>query len=176
MPFDQMVWDDLYTEIGAGWYKNRFFYLFGRDLDRYSIILEDWSFALPSGNNYKVIGRNAYGALLLIENYLVKGFTAPIRLLDPITPILWGDDQMVLMNCIGHWLPNNKIPHFSDSKLYDAFLKITNTKHLETDEILAIKTPLALGGTLTADNFQIENIFDYYKSTAAIYVPLFKKK
>ena len=48
--------------------------------------------------------------------------------------------------------------------------------HLEPDEILAIKVPILLGGEFKPDNFQIENIFDYYKSTAAIYAPLFKKK
>jgi len=79
------------------------------------------------------------------------------------------------MNCIVHWLPQNKIPGFSDSTLDDAWMKISG-HHLEPDEILAIKVPILLGGEFKPDNFQIENIFDYYKSTAAIYAPLFKKK
>jgi len=105
----------------------------------------------------------------------VKGFTACVRLLTPLAPAYWAEDHAVLMNCIGHWLPQNKISCFSDSTLYDAWMKISGN-HLEPDENLAIKVPILLGGEFKPDNFQIRNIFDYYKSTAAIYAPLFQKK
>lgn len=55
-----------------------------------------------------------------------------------------------------------------DNRIYNAYRESTG-KTLELDEIFAIKTPLSLGGELKADNFQIENIVAYYKSTAEIY-------
>lgn len=173
--FDQMLWENVYQDIGAGWFKNKFLQLFCADLEPYDALLEHWHFALPKNNSYNVIGRNSYGALLLIENMDQKGTAAPIRLLNPLLPAFWGDDQNVFMNCIGHWLPKNKIPGFSDSTLYDAYFKTTQTR-LEADEILAIKIPMGLGGAIEAQNFQIENIFDYYRSTAPIYAPFFENK
>jgi hypothetical protein len=172
--FDNMVWDSVYQDIGAGWFRNRFYRLFGADLEPYDAILEMWQFALPKGKQYRVIGRNAHGALLLIEDMQLKGTAAPIRSLNPVLPAFWGDDHCVFMNYVGHWLPHCKIPGFSDSSLYDQFLSVSPTR-LEPDEILAAKTPLSLGGTMTAENFQVENIFEYYRTTAAIYTPLFKE-
>lgn len=170
--FDNMVWDSVYQDIGAGWFRDRFYQLFCADLEPYDALLEMWRFALPSGRQYKVIGRNAHGALLLIEDMQRRGTEAPIRLLSPLRPSFWGDDHCVFMNCIGHWLPQHKIPGFSDSRIYDQFLSASRTR-LDPDEILAVKTPLSLGGTMTAENFQVENIFAYYRTTAAIYAPLF---
>lgn len=173
-PFDQMLWNSIYQEIGAGFYKNRFYQLFSAELSAYDDLLKLWHFALPYGSTFKVIGRNAYGALLLLENVETKGTAAPVRLLNPIVPAYWGDDHCVLMNCIGHWLPQQKIPGFSDSVFYNAYYKVVQ-KYLDQDEILAIKIPLALGGNIQADNFQPENIFDYYRSAASIYEKIFTK-
>ena len=56
--FDQKVWDDIYKEIGAGWFKNRFFRFLDSDLASYDILLGDRDFTLPDGNDCKVIGLN----------------------------------------------------------------------------------------------------------------------
>jgi len=163
-----MTWENLYGDLGAGWFLNRFLYLFGPEVGQLNKLLETWSFLLPPVDERIVIGRNAYGALLLMENQSAQGTVAPVRLLDPLDVRYWGDEHLVFTNAIGHWLPRNKIVHLLDRTVYDQWFEKTGT-HLGEDEILAIKTPLTLGGTMTPDNFQVENIFDYYKTTGAIY-------
>lgn len=166
--FAQMTWESLYGDLGAGWFANRFLYLFGPEARQLDELLQLWSFLLPPADERIVIGRNAYGALLLMESPSSRGTVAPVRLLDPLQVRHWGDEHLDFTGCIGHWLPQNKIPHFLDRRVYDQWLEKTG-RHLEADEILAIKTPLSLGGTMALDNFQVEHIRDYYRSTAAIY-------
>ena len=65
------------------------------------------------------------------------------------------------------WLPGH-YPNFMDDTLYKAFTA-NGAQRLEPNEILAIKAPTSLGGLFEPDNFQRENIFDHYTTTAAIY-------
>lgn len=173
---DQTVWEDLQRQIGAGWFLDGFVYLFGEGLDALSPCLAAWDFLLPPGPQRVVIGRNAYGALLVAENPDEEGFTCPVGLLDPLHVRYWRHPEVVLMNLVGHWLPDDQVPGFLDSRMYDAWHGTTGDR-LELTEALAIKTPLSLGGEITAGNFQIEKLVDYYRSTAEIYrdVPTKKK-
>jgi hypothetical protein len=162
-------WDELYGEIGAGWYLDRFLYLFGEEVRTLDRCLEYWDFLMPQDNKTRwVIGRNAYGALLVIEDPLTLANAAPIGLLDPLTVSYSADPNMVFTNLIGYWLPERRLNQFLDTRLFDAWRKHTDDV-LELDEILAIQTPLPLGGEMIIDNFNIEDVFDYYQTTGDIY-------
>jgi len=162
------VWNRLADEIKAGWYLNRFLYLFGEGIEELNQCLDYWSFLFKEDIERKVLGRNAYGALVVVENPTELDYSAPIGILNPINVSYFRDDNLVFSNFLGYWLPEQQIPGFHDSRLYEAWQKTTND-YLELDEILAIKIPLNLGGEIKADNFQIENIFEYYKTTGTIY-------
>ena len=67
---NDMVNTELFTEFGCGRFQDGFLHLFSQDLDVLDPLLETWSFLLPQAEGRrKVIGRNAYGALLILEDF-----------------------------------------------------------------------------------------------------------
>lgn len=164
----QDTWEGLTKEIGAGWYLEGFVYLFGEGLDALQPCVEAWEFMLPAAKERRVIGRNAYGALLVAEDLSSKGLSSTVGLLDPVQVRYWRDPGVGLMNLIGHYLPEDKVPGFLDSRMYDAWHGATGDR-LDLDEGLVIKTPLSMGGTIEAENFQPEPLVAYYRTTAEIY-------
>jgi hypothetical protein len=72
-------------------------------------------------------------------------------------------------NLIGRWLPRNELTGFLDDAAYRDWLTENNVARLELDDVLGIKIPQALGGTLTASNLQLDGMVDYYQTTAPIY-------
>src|SRR4051812_21279564 len=83
-PGIEFVWETFHEVIGAGWYQNRFWYLFGEGLDRLSPCLAAWSFLVPPGPERMILGRNAYGALLVLENPNALGSTSRVHILNPL--------------------------------------------------------------------------------------------
>ncbi|MCB0546995.1 MAG: hypothetical protein KDD19_05360 [Phaeodactylibacter sp.] len=152
-----------------------FLYLFGAKVSIFNSILKQWEFLIGSEVNRSVIGKNAYGALLVIEGPDEKGVVARVGLLDPLAIKYWTDDNLLLMNLIGNWLPQEKLPNFLSNSIFEEWRSV-HDQVLELDEILAIKTPLSLGGKMELSNFQVENIFDYYATTAPIYEKALNKK
>ena len=82
MEWDQIVLDDLYQEIGAGIFQNDFLHLLGSNISELDLLLENWNFLFNDDANRRVIGRNAHGSLLIIENESELGTVAPIAYLD----------------------------------------------------------------------------------------------
>jgi hypothetical protein len=41
------MWDKLHSEVGAGWYRDRFLYLFGENLEEFRPCVDAWSFLMP---------------------------------------------------------------------------------------------------------------------------------
>lgn len=171
---DQMWLDLIAAEINAGWYQNRFLFLFGEGLNALNKCLDEWDFIFTEPKDRKVIGRNAYGALLIVENANDNGYISSIGVLNPLNVSYFTNEHLIFSNLLGSWLPGKRLPDFHDTRLYDAFHKTTG-QYMTNDEMLAIKKPLTLGGTMSADNFQIENILDYYKTTGKIYREVMSK-
>jgi len=167
---DEMVNTELFTEFGCGRFQDGFLHLFSQDLDVLDPLLETWSFLLPEAEGRrKVIGRNAYGALLILEDFDAKGVIDLLCILDPITLSYWSDPNCVYTNGLGHWLPENKVlPTFLDDRLYKATRSVLPDLEFTVTEILGIKVPLPLGGTMDPANFQVEDITHYYTSMAPI--------
>src|SRR5688572_28367204 len=65
---EQWFWMRLHKEIGSGWFKTGFLYLFGEELKSLEPCLKAWSFLLPPCKDRMIIGKNAYGALLILDN------------------------------------------------------------------------------------------------------------
>ncbi len=168
-PFDKMVIEDLTSTINYGCFKNKFYLLLSLELELYNECLVDWNFLIPKDNKMrKVFGRNAYGSLFIIEDPENKGLAAEVGILNPFTLSYSVNPSCVFMNNLGHWMPKNvHSTSVSNSTIYDVVFG--KDKFLGTHEILAPKIPLPLGGKFEMNNFQIEPILDYYKSTAKIY-------
>jgi hypothetical protein len=169
------VWDRLYPEIGAGYYRDRFLFLFGEGLTALRPCLDAWSFLLPGDvTENMIIGRNAYGALLVLENPNQFGPKERVSVLDPLAVAYRRYADLDFVGLIGYWLPENELPQFLDQSVYDDWRRQTRS-FLEPGQILAPKTPLGMGGAMELGNFQVEDIVSYYQTTAPIYRKAFAK-
>jgi len=173
----QASWDRIQAEVGAGWFLNHFLCLFAEGLDSLGACLDAWSFLVPPSSSERLIaGRNAYGAILVVENSTKDlGGLGEVHVLDPTAVAYWSHPDLYLRSMIGSWLPHNEIPHFLEHELYDAWLQQSG-RYLVDDEILAMRAPRGLGGAMTLDNFYPENIFSYYETTGPIYAKAFPRK
>lgn len=179
MPFDGesngagRIWaSSMSAEIGAGFFMNRFLYLFGEELPKLQPCLKAWSFLIPDdGKERYVIGKNAYGSLLVIENPNADGLP-PVGLLDTTTVEYWTEPDLVFGSLLGWWLPRKKLPNFFKSELYDKWAA-KSKEPLEVDEILGMTVPLSLGGTWKASNFEVRDIVEYYETTGPTYKAAF---
>jgi hypothetical protein len=156
----------------AGWFLGHYFYLFGQGLERMNPCLEAWSFILPPAKERRIIGYNAYGALLVLENETDEGLVAPVCLLDPTRVIYWKNEECVYGTLLTRWLPKKLIPHFFDTIVYKQWLESAN-RFLDTDEILGIRAAVSLGGEMNSDNFTAMNIIEYYRITGPVYAKVY---
>jgi hypothetical protein len=168
------MWDLMRAEIGAGWYRDGFLYLFGEGLDALDACLDAWSFVVPASPKRMVLGRNAHGAILVLENE-GEPQTERVCLLDPFTVSYTPVPNTRFLNLVARALPKGELPSFVDDRAYRAWREQNGVKRLELEQILGFKTPKSLGGTLTPDNLQLEDIVEYYQTTAPIYADAFAK-
>ncbi|SHI38617.1 hypothetical protein SAMN02745146_0725 [Hymenobacter daecheongensis DSM 21074] len=120
--FDKSLWRMMYDEVGAGWYRNGFLYLFGADLPLLNPALAAWAGLLEPEVERTVIGRNAYGMLLVAEQTTDEGTDAPIGLLDPATGVYAKQEGLDFASLLSDWLPEDRLPGFLDQAAYDAFV------------------------------------------------------
>jgi hypothetical protein len=170
----EAIWQLCQKDTGAGWYRNRFLYMFGPDLDPLHACLDAWSFLVPKKKrgDRVIVGRNAYGALLVVEG----GDSADdaVYVLDPFLLAYESHPNLNFLNLLGAWLPENRLPTFLDDTLYQAWIKVRR-KPLEGALILAPKTPFGLGGEMDPANFQEEEIVSYYQTTGPIFAKAYAK-
>lgn len=166
------LWKDMRREIRSGWFQDRFLYLFGEELDALRPCLDAWSFVVPPNRDRMILGRNAYGALLVLDG--ANSGKWSVHVLDPFRVVFWTNPQLSLMNLIAYWLPENQIPYFRDDGPYREWRK-KHRIYLDDDTILAPKVPEGLGGALELSNLQEEPILEYYETMAPIYAKAFAK-
>jgi hypothetical protein len=164
-----------YERIGAGWFLGRMFYLFGDDLKRLEPCVHAWSFLLPpSLTQWAVIGFNAYGCILVLDEEGGYGTTSPVGMLDPLTVTYVTDPTLDIYSLLNDWLPNRKLEHFLDTSVYQKFLEASGS-FLGDDEILGIRVALSLGGEMDLKNFSQLPIIDYYQATGPTYASAHKR-
>ncbi|TGE27640.1 hypothetical protein [Hymenobacter metallicola] len=164
--FDKSLWRMMYDEVGAGWYRNGFLYLFGTDLPQLTVCLDAWTDLLEPGVERVVIGRNAYGALLVAERTTEEGTDAPIGLLDPWQGTYTKQEGLDFASLLSEGLPENRLPGFLDDAVYSAFSAAGN--QLAETEILGIQTPTGRGGSLEPGNFRPEEVLAFHRRIAAL--------
>lgn len=172
-PLKQELWKQVYADIGAGWFLDRFVYLFGPGLERLQPCLDAWSPVVAPGHpDRMILGRNAYGAVLVMEH------AGPVDettfLLDPAVGSYWTDPRIGLMNLFGAWLPRGLIPGFLDRAPYAAWVKQHGP--LGDDEVLAPITPLWEGGLMTPENLERRDMLEYCQAAAAAFTGKTRKR
>jgi hypothetical protein len=164
----------LRAEVGGGWFKDRFLYLFGEELDTLKPCLDAWSFLVRGGSAKRtIIGRNAYGALLVMED---GNAARHVFVLDPFRVAYWGDYGLTLEELVGRALCGpGLLSEFLDDGAYRAWVKEFDAE-LDMEDVLGFKVPKGLGGTITADNLQLDGMVEYYQETAPIYEGALRKQ
>lgn len=168
----QRQWERFHLKTGAGWYCDGFLFLFGEGVERWQACLDAWPFLVPPSSNRMVLGRNAYGALLVLENadHLE---TQSVHVLDPFTVTYSKVPSVDLPSLIARALPKGELPMFLDDSAYRAWLDENDLKRIGLHDALGIKVAEPLGGKLESHNLQIEDIVEYYQTTSQGYAPAF---
>lgn len=165
----QGIWQYFLDAAGAGYFLDGFVYLFGRRARELDGLLLHWSFLFPDDIPRWVIGKNAYGALLVLEEPERDGTKGRVGMVDPLEVRYVTDAQLTLVSLLGRWLPQELLPRFLDDGIYRAWREREGATTLDFGQLLAIKVPLSLGGTMTPENFQVESLNAYYQTTGALY-------
>jgi len=166
--FAQMSWGAYKDELGAGWFKNRFFYWFGPGLEELKQCLEAWSFLVPPKSDRVILGRNAYGAIVFVDD-MDTGVNGNVWVLDPLTVGLYHDRGMLLEAFLFRYLRDGQgVGKLLDDSVYSEFVQ-KGRLYLDQTRCLGINLALSLGGEMALDNFAVHNIYDYYKEMGAIY-------
>ena len=162
------------AEVGGGWFKHRFLYLFGEELDTLRPCLDAWSFLVRGGSEKRtVIGRNAYGALLVMED---RNAAHHVFVLDPFRVSYWGDLGLSLEEAVGEALCGpGLLSEFLDDGAYQAWVR-ENEAELDMEDVLGFKVPKGLGGKITPENLQLDGIVEYYQETAPIHEGALRKQ
>ncbi|MCB2378498.1 hypothetical protein LGH70_12935 [Hymenobacter sp. BT635] len=163
--FDKSLWRMMYDEVGAGWYRHGFLYLFGVELPLLTPALAAWTSILEPEVERVVIGRNAYGALLVAENTTEEGTDAPIGLLDPWLGTYTKHEGLDFASLLSDWLPLDQLPGFLNQTVYDSFRQ--NGGQLTDTEVLAIQTAVFQGGPLADATFQPEDVLAFHQRLGA---------
>jgi hypothetical protein len=167
-PFLEHLMSERLETIGSGWFLGRFFYLFGKGAEQFTSCLDAWAFLVPPGRNWTLIGYNAYGVLLVLDESEDRTVETPVGLLDPLTVTFLEPPGLALWGLLGVWMPQRQPSQFFDTGVYEDFLK-SSGRLLEDDEILGIRRAVPLGGELNLENFTPIRMIDYYRATAPVY-------
>lgn len=173
-PWLQRTWDRLHPKIGSGWFADGFLYLFGDGVSGLAPCLDAWSFLVPPSDDRVLIGRNAYGAILVLDNASDPA-RHRVRVLDPWTVTYDGAESVTFASLIARALPQRELADFLDDRPYRDWRKANGVERLGLDDVLGIKVPKPLGGRLDADNLQLDGVVDYYQATGPIYAEALSK-
>ena len=167
-PAMQYIWERMHPRVGVGWFRNRFIYLFGEGLADLLPCLDAWSFLVPRQRKPVIFGRNAFGALLVMPDSTLTATEPTVGLLDPSRVSWTSNPNLGLGNLIEVWLPEGRMPAFTDDELYRGWLS-AGGQAAPIDQMLAPKIALALGGSTDSKNLELQDIVSYYAITGPIY-------
>lgn len=168
------IWEGFHPNVGSGWFADGFLYLFGDGLSSLSPCLASWSFLVPPSDDRVILGRNAYGGILVLDN-ASDPVGLRVRVLDPWTVTFDGPENLNFVSLIGRALPKRELASFLDDRAYRDWRVLNGDLRLELDDVLGIKIPKPLGGKLDASNLQLDGIVSYYESTGRIYADALSK-
>lgn len=162
--FTQARWRAFHREVGSGWYWDGFLCLFGEGVERLDRCLTAWGAVVGKPRPRVVLGRNAHGAILVMDD--AEKIDHPrLRILDPFETTWGGSSPEALQELFGQTIPYNGFPAFFSNRLYRIWRE-REGRALGPDEILAPRVPEDAGGRWEIDNLVVEDVFQFYERTA----------
>lgn len=171
------IWKELSKELGAGWFLNKYIYLFGPAIKKLNRAIEAWDFLMPDDTKDRmVIGFTAFGSILIVENGNSKKVDKPIRvgLLDPFLIRYFRNPNLDFIGLMGYWFPHRELSNVFDGKVenfYQQFFSKNNDRKSDFQIFGILKAPV-FGGELSVSNFQLMDIVKYFEYVTA---PPYKK-
>jgi hypothetical protein len=150
----------LFPKIGAGWYWDRFLFLFGEGLDALQPCLDAWAAHLPPADEYQIAGRNAYGTVWVEVNPNGSTDERRVAFLDLHQGKVWQYAQSDLGHCVANVFPQLKVPEFLDRRGFDDWVAAGNDAP-RLDQCLA---PKDVGAGMKLANLQLEDIVAAFQS------------
>jgi len=170
LPPDLAYWRLSHEIVGAGYFLDRYLYMFGTGLERLHEALDAWPFLVPPRTPERMIlGYNMHGCIVVLES-ITK---IEVRILNPLTVQWWKDNNCTFISLLARWMPQKLLPRFFDMEVYNEWRK-RNGRYLKPDHILGMGVPLALDGKMTPKNFAEQDIVEYYKQAAPGYAKAFE--
>jgi hypothetical protein len=166
---DRAYWRLVYRDVGAGWYWDRFLFLFGAGVEELRGCLAAWSPLCGEDDERVVLGRNAYGAILFIDR-AGRNASSRMRILDPFQLTCSSKDGENLQELFADVIPNNRYPAFFSNRLYEVWRKREGLG-LAEDEILAPRRPEDEGGKWELANLAPEGLRAFFERTATDWAP-----
>ena len=141
------------STIGGQW---GFLYLFGQGVQKFDRCLKAWNFLLPTGAEFAVLGRNAHGSILVLQDG-DNDVGGHIGVLDATVVQYTSKPDWMFPTLFSQLLPDGVLDVFCDDSAYKKWRAAAKTEKvkLESDMILGIKKPLPLGGSMSVDNFVV---------------------
>jgi TPR repeat protein len=143
--------------IGPGPAAGGFLTLFTPELDQLAPAIDAWDFLLPARRDtWRVIGRNAHGALLVADER-----EARVRVLDPT--MCWAFEHPRLdTGRLDVYLRDHRLPFFLDDSIYTDVKPI-----LKPGEVLGIQRSRPMMGPMEPQNFEREDLVEHHRRVAA---------
>lgn len=168
IPGDSEAWRMLTEQIGAGWFLGGRIYLFGAWIEGLDSCLEAWRFLIPADRERRVVGYSALGSLIVLEQPSRLGFEAPLAVLDPFL-LTYGGPSRLILHDLFRGRAHELVPAALPAAEVTTGLGTVPQPRLGPREALVPIQPRPLGGRCVLENFQREDLLDYYRSTGEIY-------
>jgi hypothetical protein len=169
LPHATPYWPAMKDHCGAGYFLDRYLYLFGTGLERLHACLDAWSFIVPPRTPGRtILGYNAHGCIVVLEDPK----SVEVRVLHPLVVQYWGDPSLDFVSLIGRGLARRELPLFFDTSVYEAW-RAESGRYLAPGRILGMGVPLSLDGEMTLGNFAEQDIVEYYEQAAPAYAEAF---
>lgn len=97
-------WKQVHAEIGAGWFADRYLLLFSEGVARYERCVAAWGVLTGPADSRMILGRNAYGALLVLDG-ASKLTTHRVRVLDPFQLTFAGPARASFLDLFAKEIP-----------------------------------------------------------------------
>ncbi len=159
---------EVVTRTGHGSFMDGFVHLFVQPLRDLDPCLRAWSFLDDALRRRWVIGKNALGALIAMDDPTGGDGTLRVALVDPLRVSVFSPEDLTLDTLHDRWLGQQRLPGFFDDGLYRQVSSAVG-EPLDFGLMLAPKHPMGRGGRLEACNVQVEPLLEYYRSTGPIY-------
>lgn len=147
-------------ELPAGWYRDEFLCLFSKELDAFAPCVEAWGWLRDVDVPFRVVGKNAYGMLLVAEGDELRS----LSVLDPTRMRFWLGGYDGLFPALRDTFLRGRTP-LLESALYQHWRARTGAR-LSPTQMLAVRPARDVSKLLGPDEVEPVDVVEWFRATA----------